>query len=693
MFSGVQARSRRTVALIVALGVVGPIPGLVGTANAAEKDQKWVVLRADANRDGVVDIDGDGDKEPGQNSAGRGAVFLANVDDDSGRCKVKDGKKFLPMSTLAGCHDGTDEIVNGPEDEKDLAPLRTGVPGTLPVDAVGQLKIEGAAAKRTRLFMKRDKEWVKVRPDMKISATDLRAGLRLGLEGTDILRDTSVWDGQAKVTLTVTSKGKSQSESVTLRQAPLKLQHDLQKVEQVSVSSAGGKDTMVAFLKEFRNALKPSGAKITELDTLGDEWVQDLFEPMYQQMPAAKGATQMMRVAVSADMERDGSPSVYQLRGKDVGVVRIGSKKVQDSINAMGNLENLPPYSHGGKNFPEGRPLIGARQSKIVLDKKPGDKPKPTGSVKPSPTGTAKPSPTGSTKPTSSAKPTPTGKDATTAPAAVEKSDKGGDAAKADPKGKADLKGKADPKDKGGKSAPKEEQGDKMSKDTLSFIKAQNLAEPLVIDTGFMGVGHVDEIVNVIPAKNERGWKIAVADPQAGVNLLKKAMADGHGNVPFFFDETEPGRAKLKDYAEDAEILSINAQAAKAMEKNIKTLKDNLGLSDAEIVKVPVFLRGLFGHIEDQDEDAGFRGATAFISNAVNSLAMGDGSLITPLQVGPVVGKDKKNIFADAVKEAYTKAGVKMVVVRDKDVYQMGGGNIHCGTNVFRAVSQAQPKK
>ncbi|MBW3085251.1 hypothetical protein KEM60_01448 [Austwickia sp. TVS 96-490-7B] len=648
------------IALAVTLGMTGSVLHPLGTASAADPVTPWSTLRADANRDGVVDVDGDGDQESGTATVDRGAVFLANVDDDSGRCKAKDGEKFLPLATLASCHDGADEVVNGPDDEKDLAPLRTKATPSLPADAVGRLHVEGAAARRTHLFLHRGKNWVLVRPTTIITAAELRAGLRLGLEGTDILRDTAAWDGTAKVTLTITSQGTSQRQTVSLRQAPLKLQHNTQKVTRAFISEAGDNVDMPAFLSQFKAALTPSGATLTEITGGNDIWIQDLFEPMYQQMPTAKGGMQTMRVALSSDQVRSGSQAIYQLRGKDIGVVRAGTRTDEDTLNSMGNLESLPPYTHAGQSFPMGRAVIGIRESSLT---EPGRAPTPT--PKPSRSTAPKPSSTTSRKPT--AKPTtpPTGSPSST-PQLKEPGSDG------------HILGDQNVK-------PEVDNDTRPSTALVTLLTAQYGVAPLEVDTGFLSVGHVDEIMSVIPAKNSRGWKLAVADPRGGINLIKKAIADGHGSAPLFAGEKQA--QTLEQVLKDPMVMLSNNKAVPAMDKNIARLKDKLGLSDDDIVKIPVFYRTEFEDPEEGKSGVGAPlGAASFIPNAVNGIVMGDDTAIIPFQYGPEVGKDKKNIFGDAVKAAYTAAGLRITTVVDKNVYYVGGGDIHCGTNTFRAV-------
>src|SRR5688500_7546603 len=78
-----------------------------GDANEAGRDAAppptladWADLRADVNRDGRVTLEGDEDDahEDAWGPAG-GAVFLANLDDDSERCPDEGSDEGL-----AGCH-------------------------------------------------------------------------------------------------------------------------------------------------------------------------------------------------------------------------------------------------------------------------------------------------------------------------------------------------------------------------------------------------------------------------------------------------------------------------------------------------------------------------------------------------------------------------------------------------------------
>ncbi|WP_370948501.1 protein-arginine deiminase family protein [Amycolatopsis sp. cg5] len=56
----------------------------------------------------------------------------------------------------------------------------------------------------------------------------------------------------------------------------------------------------------------------------------------------------------------------------------------------------------------------------------------------------------------------------------------------------------------------------------IKMLTAQGQQPPIVLDTTWLAVGHVDEPLHVVRANNARGWTLLVADPRLAVDLLKK---------------------------------------------------------------------------------------------------------------------------------------------------------------------------
>lgn len=632
--------------VVLALAAAGSVlAGPVGSAYAADTGAR-ADLRADVNRDGRVDVTGGSDNtgEDGW-SVDRGAVYLPNIDDDSKRCPVTaPGGEPLSDAKLAACNDGSDTKVNGTEDAADLARVRSvPLPG-LPADATGTLKI-ATGGKHAHLFLKRAGKWILVTAGTRLTAAELRSGVEFGVEATDVVRDTAKWDGRAVVRLTVTSGRKSTSDAVTLRVAPLLTQHHLQATQQVMVSKVqgNGPDSRLqrAFVAALEKEVKKAGVTtpLVTFEKYADRWAQDFVEPAYVSMTGPGGQRQVMRVMLrSAQPDRDAGRELFErVRGRDIGVVQVTDRAEPDdwSLNSMGNLETIPPYTHGGRSFPAGRIIMGERK----------------------------------------------------------------------------------------------DSGARPSKVMRTLLASQGLQNPLLLDTSWLGVGHVDEFVQFLPADTPRGWRIGIADPQAGLRLLRDAKRYGHGRTKMF---SVPGRSDTpapKETIEQAlasrHLVADNEMATRRIAANLEILKRETGVTDEEIVRVPALYTrdsealtadgqevpvprltrmgagsdladGLREHGQQKwlAANPAQRAAapatvttSAYVPGAVNGVLLGRDRYLAPRQWGPVIGG--KDIFTEAVTAAYLRVGLKVSYIDDWYTYHLGMGEVHCGTNTLRDATAA----
>ncbi|WP_443041669.1 protein-arginine deiminase domain-containing protein [Streptomyces sp. B21-083] len=638
-------RKGRTVPVLLALAAAGSVLAVPALASGPDGPDR-ADLRADVNRDGTVDVLGESDTTGEDSwSTGRGAVVLPNIDDDSKRCPVtgSDGKP-LTDEELASCNDATDTRVNGAADAADLARVRSVPMKDLPDGATGRVSVSAGAA-HSRVFLQRGDTWVPVEPGTRLSAAALRSGAVFGVEATDIIRDNAVWDGTVRIRLSVTSSDGLSSDEITLRTAPLLTQHHLQKTEQVMVSKLPVNTDFARGQHEFVNSLgkavKAAGVTkpLVTLDGYDEIWAQDFVEPAYVSMTGADGHRQAMRIMLrSAQPDREAGRELFEkLRGPNVGAVQVSG--VRDSeewtLNSMGNLETIPPYTHGGESFPAGRVIMGERK----------------------------------------------------------------------------------------------DNGSKPAQAMRTLLRSQGLQDPLLLDTSWLYVGHVDEFVQFLPADTPRGWRIGVADPEAGMRLLRDAQRDGHGSTKMF---SVPGTPDVPAPTETIDQVlasrtwaADNTRAAERIEANLDVLKRETGVTDDEIVRVPaLFTRGtlqedssgdktrmpllkqLGGRFQAPEETSslGQQGlldvlagggtageaatrASAYVPGAVNGILLDRKHYLAPRQWGPVVGG--KDIFTQAVTAAYAGAGLKVSYLDDWSTYHLNMGEIHCATNTLRDVSAA----
>ncbi|RJQ70522.1 hypothetical protein D5S17_29200 [Pseudonocardiaceae bacterium YIM PH 21723] len=534
-------------------------------------------LLADSNRDGVAD-----DKDA---STDQEALFLPNLDDSSRRCVVTQADLTASGTAtdtrLAACNDAADEIVNGAEDLKDLAPLRL-----RPAEATGAGQIK-ADTDKVRLFVQRAGNWVSLGSGGVLTQQELKDGVELRLEGKDLLRNKAVWNGQA--TVTVTRPG-GVTESVKLRVAPALLQNDLRAPNTVVTSKGGSASGYSAFLRD----LQAAGANAQAWH--GDTWAQDTAEPATASVPGPGGTPRVMRVVIRSGNydTRQRGREWFQQRGPGLAVVQHSPNQQtageDTSLNSTGNTEGLPPYP----GHPNGRPLWGGASRQ-------------------------------------------------------------------------------------------------MDANFQSLLSAQYDSAPIKIDTDWLGVGHTDETLHVIPSKNKLGWTFMVADPRLAVKLLRTADQ----NARLYSDTSTPGQT-VREALADSTFLADNEEAAGHIDKQIAVLLRETGLTDADLVRVPVLWEsesgfGIAAAANPRDHFiptpgvsrmAGkyFGAASASIPNGI-SLGGGVLALPKPHAVG--------DVFEKATTDALKGYPVTVRWVEDWDYLHRNRGEVHCGTNALREPTNA----
>ena len=260
----------------------------------------------------------------------------------------------------------------------------------------------------------------------------------------------------------------------------------------------------------------------------------------------------------------------------------------------------------------------------------------------------------------------------------------------------------------------------------IPFLRAQETQNPLILDTLWLYVGHVDEFLQFLPADNERGWVLMADDPLAGLELLKKVSEDGHGDERIFsrpkmdydYQICVP-HITIDEQLANKNFTAANEKAAKHIEGNIEILKNATGLTDDEIFRVP----STFQYIRDKQDDAcegnnatasaggqdmSKRGilshfghkkleqrqqqtpppdqVLAYHPATINGIVLSDSFYLAAKPWGPVV--DGKDILAEAVRDVYAKAaGYEVTFIDDWISHHINAGEIHCGSNTWRDAS------
>ncbi|HBJ91614.1 MAG TPA: hypothetical protein DDZ43_01935, partial [Hyphomonadaceae bacterium] len=243
--------------------------------------------------------------------------------------------------------------------------------------------------------------------------------------------------------------------------------------------------------------------------------------------------------------------------------------------------------------------------------------------------------------------------------------------------------------------------------DFTNFFDAQWVQEPVVLDTSWLIIAHVDEFVQFLPADNAYGWTIAIKDVPAAFEVLREAQAAGHGEAQVFSHPEAP-QMTIDELLADEAFLEDNELARRRVELNLQILLAETGLPESEVVRIP----GLFEYsgFSDVAPHPGVRDEQplrpsdnsmadaevtpreyitysqghmiAFYPAAVNGLLLDRENYIPPKQWGAVI--DGVDIMEAAVTEAYAEAGITVWSIDDWLSHHWWGGEVHCGTNVTR---------
>jgi len=596
-------------ALLLAL-----VPLAFAHCSSGEPTAPVVDLRADTNRNGTIDWD---DPTEDQNEdtwdKAHGAIFLANIDDDLEACPVTaQNGDILSDVDLAKCNDAADTVINGDADALDLAPLAVRAWPQAPEGTVATLSVDDAAAPNVHLFIQRGGalgffDWT----TDQISTAELRAGATLAIEGTDVVRDASKWNGYATITLTVGTAGAPMVDVVKMRLAPVVTRHHLAPEQQVFVTKFAGdtgstamRDTLYGAMDGTTSSTPPPN--VTEIDgdqdfngayVFDDQWMQDLFEAGYMSMPIAGGQQHVIDVYLrSANVYydsptnplRDAGKVVFaKFRGPDVAGVDAYDPKHDpnmDSLDSLGNLETVPPYSLNGKDYPLGRVFRGSVPS--------------------------------------------------------------------------------------------------FHPDSVfeTMIESQALQPPIYIDTSWLFIGHADETISFVKASTPRGWAVLVNDPALAKQMLQDQVTAGNGATLMFENMSwldsgnnpYPAAIAIQDVLADTNIMATSDAAAASVDGQLQILKQETGITDAEIVRLP------FLHEPVQ----GF--SVAYQPGTVNSLYYAPDVFAAPDPHGPII--NGKDIFKTQMEDALSPLGIQVAWIEDWDLYHRLSGEVHCGTNSRRGL-------
>lgn len=183
------------------------------------------------------------------------------------------------------------------------------------------------------------------------------------------------------------------------------------------------------------------------------------------------------------------------------------------------------------------------------------------------------------------------------------------------------------------------ETGDSLHPEVVSFLEAQELQKPVALDTGWLFIKHVDELLTFWPAGRNNGFVALMPSPALAGQILGQELDDYNTELQMRIRRTVDG---VSEKSSVAEIF---------------------GLEAGQLKMLPLLY------------DAGEHGATGRWSNPVNSVVINK----TLLYGRTGVPKAAHEFIKKTVRES----SMLPLGVEDS-AYQPRLGNVHCATNSKR---------
>jgi hypothetical protein len=210
-----------------------------------------------------------------------------------------------------------------------------------------------------------------------------------------------------------------------------------------------------------------------------------------------------------------------------------------------------------------------------------------------------------------------------------------------------------------------------------SFLDEQQIQAPFALDTAWLCVGHVDEYSTFVPdPSSAKGFKLLLSDVSAAYDLLDSL--DPTTPLPLY--ELDYGYATVGDLVADTYLRALNEDLQTDQLNTIRErFKTNLGLTDDDIILVPTLF-------EEVSRCGG--AVAALMPGTVNLIVANDASGDTHLFIpDPFFRTDLDDQVGDPLIEDLASklpASLNAHFVDNWNVYHLGLGEIHCGTNVRR---------
>nr|XP_020835145.1 protein-arginine deiminase type-4-like [Phascolarctos cinereus] len=219
-----------------------------------------------------------------------------------------------------------------------------------------------------------------------------------------------------------------------------------------------------------------------------------------------------------------------------------------------------------------------------------------------------------------------------------------------------------------------------------TFIYAQNMQDPLELFSEWLLEGNVKEFLTFVPANDGKGFRLLLASPSACYELFKMEQRHGHGNASVLdaveeelLSYAERARMSISEILADELLQRQNDYVQTCITWNRMILKEELGLSEGDIIDIPQLFR--LGWIQDPTTKKDVLRAGHLFPNMLNMIVLGS-YLGIPKPFGPLVNGvccvEKK------VQSLLEPLGLNCLFIREFFGHQGDEGDAYYWLNIRR---------
>ncbi len=218
----------------------------------------------------------------------------------------------------------------------------------------------------------------------------------------------------------------------------------------------------------------------------------------------------------------------------------------------------------------------------------------------------------------------------------------------------------------------------------FTILEENRLQDPIEIDISWLCVGHVDEFMTFVPDSTApRGFRFVINDVYAAWEVLE-AM-DPTTPIPRWAGRQNHDYSTIQELLDDDGLRLHNEDIQlDHLDPIREQMMEELGLTEEEVIRLP----GLFESVGSYCGDTN----AALIPGMANLIVsdFGDGTHL--FLADPFLREDLGDQSTDPMIDAVTSimpAEAELHFLDDWDIYHLGLGEVHCGSNVLRTPSSA----